>query len=154
MAYVYVFDFGDMVKVGYTGCVQTRLNQIQYEIKTKAIRKFSVVGDKDLEQMVHNELKSYRQFGEWYSCSFDIAKDAVIRLSNSYIQSEANEAKAERAFTVRIYRESIQKLDCIAKANDRSRNSEINRAIKQYIAEYERENGKITPEDLREFEEQ
>lgn len=60
----------------------------------------------------------------------------------------------ELAFTLRVNRESVQKLDYIAGANDRSRNSEINRAIKQYIAEYERENGKITPEDLKEFEEQ
>ena len=40
----------------------------------------------------------------------------------------------ELAFTLRVYRESVQKLDYIAGANGRSRNSEINQAIKQYIA--------------------
>jgi predicted transcriptional regulator len=59
----------------------------------------------------------------------------------------------ELAFTLRVYRESVQKLDYIATANDRSRNSEINQAIKQYIARYEQENGKITPEDLEMLEE-
>ena len=49
----------------------------------------------------------------------------------------------ELAFTLRVYRESVQKLDSIAGANGRSRNSEINQAIKQYIARYERENGPI-----------
>ena len=49
----------------------------------------------------------------------------------------------ELAFTLRVYRESVQKLDNIAGANGRSRNSEINQAIKQYIARYERENGPI-----------
>lgn len=49
----------------------------------------------------------------------------------------------ELAFTLRVYRESVQKLDYIAGANGRSRNSEINQAIKQYIARYERENGPI-----------
>lgn len=34
-------------------------------------------------------------------------------------------------------------MDYIAGANGRSRNSEINQAIKQYIARYERENGPI-----------
>ena len=48
----------------------------------------------------------------------------------------------ELAFTLRVYRESVQNgLHC--GANGRSRNSEINQAIKQYIARYERENGPI-----------
>lgn len=53
----------------------------------------------------------------------------------------------ELAFTARVYRESIKKLDYIAEANDRSRNSEINQAIKQYIAQYEKENGRIELKD-------
>ena len=42
-----------------------------------------------------------------------------------------------------MYEKDMQKLDYIAGANGRSRNSEINQAIKQYIARYERENGPI-----------
>ncbi len=53
----------------------------------------------------------------------------------------------ELAFTLRVYRESVQKLDYIAEANGRSRNSEINQAIKQYITRYEKENGRIELED-------
>ena len=49
----------------------------------------------------------------------------------------------ELAFTARIYREGVQKLDYIAEANGRSRNSEMNQAIKQYISRYEKENGTI-----------
>lgn len=52
------------------------------------------------------------------------------------------------AFTLRINRESVEKLDYIAEANGRSRNSEINQAIKQYILRFEKEQGKITQEDL------
>ena len=59
----------------------------------------------------------------------------------------------ELAFTLRVYREGVEKLDYIASANGRSRNSEINQAIKQYIAQYEKSEGKITPEDLRELKE-
>ena len=57
----------------------------------------------------------------------------------------------ELAFTLRIYREGVAKLDYIAGAH-RSRNSEINQAIRQYIAAYEKENGKITKEDLEALE--
>lgn len=56
----------------------------------------------------------------------------------------------ELAFTLRVYRAGVEKLDYIASANGRSRNSEINQAIKQYIARFEAEQGKITPEDLQE----
>lgn len=51
-------------------------------------------------------------------------------------------------FTLRVYRESVEKLDYIAAFNGRSRNSEINQAIKSYIASFERENGKIEPDEL------
>jgi len=53
----------------------------------------------------------------------------------------------ELAFTLRVYREGVLKLDYIAEANGRSRNSEINQAIKQYICRYEKENGKIELEE-------
>lgn len=62
--------------------------------------------------------------------------------------------KDELAFTLRAYREGVEKLDYIAAANNRSRNSEINQAIKQYIATYEKREGKITPDDLREMKEE
>lgn len=52
------------------------------------------------------------------------------------------------AFTLRVNRESVEKLDYIAEANGRSRNSEINQAIKQHILHFEKQQGKITREDL------
>ena len=58
----------------------------------------------------------------------------------------------EMAFTLRVYRESIEKLDYIASAYDRSRNNIINQAIRAYIAQYEEQHGKITPEDLQALE--
>lgn len=59
----------------------------------------------------------------------------------------------ELAFTLRVYREGVEKLDYIASANGRSRNSEINQAIKRYIASFEVEQGKISPDDLQAFRE-
>lgn len=52
------------------------------------------------------------------------------------------------AFTLRVNRESVEKLDYIAEANGRSRNSEISQAIKQHILRFEKEQGKISQEDL------
>lgn len=53
----------------------------------------------------------------------------------------------QMTFTLRVYREGVEKLDYIADFNGRSRNSEINQAIKRYILQFERENGKIELED-------
>ena len=62
--------------------------------------------------------------------------------------------KDEFAFTVRVYRESVKKLDYIASAYDRSRNNVINQAVIAYIAQYEEQHGKIAPEDLQALEEE
>ena len=59
------------------------------------------------------------------------------------------EKKDEMAFTLRVYRDNIEKLDYIASDYDRSRNNVINQAIRMYISHYEEQHGKITLEDLR-----
>lgn len=50
--------------------------------------------------------------------------------------------------------ESVEKLDYIAGAYDRSRNNVINQAIRAYILQYEEQHGKITPEDLQAIKEE
>ncbi|MDE6880129.1 MAG: hypothetical protein K2P20_02090 [Oscillospiraceae bacterium] len=61
--------------------------------------------------------------------------------------------KEEVKFTVRLNPEIAHKLLYIAKYYDRSQNSQISWLAKQCIAEFERKNGKITPEDLRKVQE-
>lgn len=51
--------------------------------------------------------------------------------------------KDEQVITLRINRELVDKLDYIAGYNDRSRNSEINQAVKKYIADFETKYGAI-----------
>lgn len=49
----------------------------------------------------------------------------------------------EVKFVMRTTRELASKLDYIAAYYDRSRNSEINQAVKRYILAFEEEHGKI-----------
>ena len=46
-------------------------------------------------------------------------------------------------FTLRIESELFEKFRCIADAHARSANREHETAIKQYVSEYEKENGEI-----------
>ena len=53
----------------------------------------------------------------------------------------------KRAISLRVHRESVEKLDRIASDCDRSRSSVINQAVRAYIAQYEEKHGRIAPED-------
>ncbi len=53
----------------------------------------------------------------------------------------------ELSFTLRIHKDLAKKLDYIASYNDRSRNSEINQAIKRHILAFEKSVGKIDQEE-------
>lgn len=79
MSRIYVFDFEDRVKVGYTTDLRTRRRQIQCILKKKAIRTFSVEAPLEVEKFVHKELEPYKINGEYYSCSFDIASFTFSR---------------------------------------------------------------------------
>lgn len=46
-------------------------------------------------------------------------------------------------YTLRIDDSLLKKISYIAEYNDRSTNKEIERLIKKYIADFEKENGKI-----------
>lgn len=49
----------------------------------------------------------------------------------------------ETQYSFRCDRETIKKLEYLAKQNTRTRNQEMKHIIKEYIAEYEKKNGKI-----------
>lgn len=49
----------------------------------------------------------------------------------------------ETQYSFRCDRETIKKLEYIAKQNTRTRNQEMKHIIREYIAEYEKKNGKI-----------
>ena len=50
-------------------------------------------------------------------------------------------------YTFRIDRELLNRLRCLADYNGRSANKEIEMLIKRHVADFERENGKIEPEE-------
>lgn len=84
MEQVYIFDFGDKLKIGYSTNVLKRLSTIESASGAKAKQTFSVDGTREIEQAAHYYLREYRIRGEYFNCDFETARKAV----NGIIQGE------------------------------------------------------------------
>lgn len=84
MEQVYIFDFGDKLKIGYSTNVLKRLSTIESASGAKAKQTFSVDGTREIEQAAHYYLREYRIRGEYFNCDFETARKAV----NGIIQVE------------------------------------------------------------------
>lgn len=89
MSYVYVFDFGDMVKVGVSVRPLQRLRELQRANGLKAVRTWAVNAEnlaKEIELAAHTRLHEYLiQGNEYFHCSFSVARDAVIDVSTKLL---------------------------------------------------------------------
>lgn len=149
MSYVYVLDFGDMVKVGYTKHPQDRVANLQSQLKRKAVQTFFVEGSIGVEQEVHRVLTPFRIEKEWYQCSFEYAKIAITDAVGSTWREYEYGGGLDNLprYTLRINQIMLDKLEYVARYNGRSKNKEIEMLIRQHIREFEKENGKIELED-------
>lgn len=149
MSCVYVFDFGDIVKVGYTTDLNTRKISIQSNLKKKVLNTFSIPAPIEVESLAHKMLGSFRIRGEYYSCPFNIACEAVqsaMKVVDSNPKTYDNDKKIK--FTMVISQDLAQKLDYIRMRYGRSRIKEIEWASKEWVKQFEQEYGEITPDDL------
>jgi DNA-binding MarR family transcriptional regulator len=78
MTNIYIFDFGNRIKIGQSKNVQARLKQIENSSGEKAINQFSLEADQEIEKAIHLFLRKYRTVGEYFNCSFDVAKKALL----------------------------------------------------------------------------
>jgi hypothetical protein len=89
---VYVFDFGDRIKIGRAGDVKTRLRNIEFQSGQKAVNQFSIEADGRYEILLHKLLSEYRNIGEYFTFPFVYA----VSLLKSLIRFEfAKEVKQE-----------------------------------------------------------
>ena len=149
MSFVYVFDFGDMVKVGYTTDLKTRKTSVQSVLKKKAIRVFSIPASIEVESLAHETLEPFRVRGEYYGCSFSDACSAVESAAETVkkrpLIAETNENEKIK-FTMVMPKYLAKKLDYTRMQYGRSRIKEIEWACKEYIAKFESEIGEIEQE--------
>jgi len=94
MTSVYVFDFGNRVKIGRSKNINRRLQEIENYSGVKAINTFSLEGGESLEANIHRNLKQYRTVGEYFNLPFETAKQLVIDIATT--PKEIIESKRQR----------------------------------------------------------
>lgn len=141
MEQVYIFDFGDKLKIGYSTNVLQRLRTIESASGAKAKQTFSVDGTREIEQAAHYYLREYRIRGEYFNCDFETARKAV----NGIIQGEivippnAKHREAKKKANQKWDSENMATLACKVKKDHADR-------FKAYCAEI----GKTSNAVLRE----
>lgn len=79
---VYIFDFGDKIKVGYSTNVKKRLRTIELSSGIEAIRTYSVAAGRPVEKALHSKLEN-RMLGEFFAFPFEQAKTLLDEIINN-----------------------------------------------------------------------
>jgi hypothetical protein len=90
--YVYVFDFGDQIKIGQASNVARRLHTIEMASGRKVVRPFSIESDGAYERLMHKKLVDYRVMGEYFNYPYDEA----VKLLKQLVAGRVIEQKREK----------------------------------------------------------
>lgn len=84
MEQVYIFDFGDKIKAGYSTNVQKRLRTIELSSGVKAKQVYSIQAGRKEEKLLHSWLPN-RMEGEFFAFPFDDAKEILDNIGKGEI---------------------------------------------------------------------
>jgi hypothetical protein len=90
--YVYIFDFGDQIKIGQASNVVRRLHTIEMASGRKIVRPFSIEADGAYERLMHKKLVDYRVIGEYFNYPYDEA----VKLLKQLVASKEVEQKRDK----------------------------------------------------------
>lgn len=133
--YVYVFDFGDMVKIGVSMKPLTRLKQLEKENGTKVVRTFAINGESmanKIECIAHSQLKMYLlQGNEYFGCSFATARDTVVNVAERLLGETVigirvgSVPESQKRATAKYNKKAYDRLDIFVKKGERKRIKEF-----------------------------
>ena len=84
---IYIFDFGNQIKIGQSSNVKQRLRNIETQSGREAVNKFDIKADQRYENLLHKILSEYRTIGEYFNFNFDIAVSILKSLvRNDFIK--------------------------------------------------------------------
>jgi hypothetical protein len=63
---IYIFDFGNQIKIGQSGNVKQRLRNIETQSGREAVQHFTIKADGKYESLMHKILSEYRGVGEYF----------------------------------------------------------------------------------------
>jgi hypothetical protein len=91
--HVYIFDFGDQIKIGQASNVARRLHTIEMASGRKVVRPFSIEADGAYERLMHKKLVDYRVMGEYFNYPYEEA----VKLLKQLVASKVIEQKREKS---------------------------------------------------------
>lgn len=132
MSYIYVFDFGDCVKVGVSVQPRKRLQEIQRGNNVKAVRTWAADGEdcaKEIELKTHILLHEYLIQGkEYFRCSFAVARNTVIDTATEILGHTVQSHKvggvvgqAQKEATARYNKNAYDRIDVVVPKGKRER---------------------------------
>lgn len=89
MEQVYIFDFGDKIKAGYSTNVKKRLRTIELSSGLKARQVYCVQAGRKEEKLLHTWLKN-RLEGEFFAFPFVDAKEILEKIAQGEITNPPN----------------------------------------------------------------
>jgi hypothetical protein len=88
---IYIFDFGNQIKIGQSRSVKQRLRNIETQSGREAVQHFSIKTDGKYENLMHKILSEYRGVGEYFAFPFDFAVSILKSLVKFEFVKEVKE---------------------------------------------------------------
>ena len=85
--HVYIFDFGDRIKAGFSKNVPKRLRTVELASGIKVKQTYFIDAGRKEEKIFHSYLEN-RLEGEFFAFPFDKAKEILDKISNGTITTE------------------------------------------------------------------
>ena len=108
--YVYIFDFGDQIKIGQASNVVRRLHTIEMVSGRKVVRPFSIESDGAYERLMHKKLVDYRVMGEYFNYPYEEAVKLLKQLVASRIIEQQRDKNQDSPLLPMDYFDRVQTL--------------------------------------------
>jgi hypothetical protein len=108
--YVYIFDFGDQIKIGQASNVARRLHTIEMASGRKVARPFSVEADGEYERLMHKKLVDYRVMGEYFNYPYEEAVKLLKQLVASKVIEQKRDENQDAPLLPMDYFDRVQTL--------------------------------------------
>jgi hypothetical protein len=126
--YVYIFDFGDQIKIGQAINVGRRLHTIEMASGRKIVKSFSIEADGDYERLMHKKLVDYRVLGEYFNYPYEEAVGLLKNIVASKVIEQERDTKKEPPLLPLDYFDRMQSL-----VTEKSLKEKTNITIKVFI---------------------
>jgi hypothetical protein len=108
--YVYIFDFGDQIKIGQASNVARRLHTIEMASGRKIVRPFSIESDGAYERLMHKKLVDYRVIGEYFNYPYEEAVKLLKQLVTSKVIEQKRDKNQDSPLLPMDYFDRVQTL--------------------------------------------